>query len=1303
MKQKKTKILISTKNKDKILEHISRCSISEESKAAIMNCEFQRIEYCPEYREMSINLRSAEITSSSDFLPVKSYFKKMLPGLDSVIFDISFDRPVTADIVVSKLWEDVTAHIIKLSPSCQVWLPISTPSLLNDSSIRLEIGDETGFYTLKDRAVDKNIEKYLLDKYNLTCRVFIDKSSYKADKIGGFEYKDPVEPSSGNGSSGRQETGSINAGGGSAPRAFAPAANGGAQPQSGGASQQPVKPNIPAAENNVPKPAPAQSVQSAPADDSVIHGKKIKENAVPSKISTLFEAEKNVTIEGIVVSAEDRITKSGKVMTSFSVCDLTDTIVCKLFSEAGRSPKLKAGMVVRAFGSIKFDEYAKDMIMMVNDINKGKLKKREDKSERKRVELHAHSKMSALDGMTEISDFVKLASYWKHKAVALTDHGVVQGFPDFYDAAKSNNIKPIFGMEGYLIDDSYAGLVKGDKLKVKPPAPYHIIILAVNYTGLKNLYKLVSASHIDYFYKKPRIPRSKLLELREGLILGTACEAGELIRGIVEGKTEEEIDAIVRYYDYLEIQPVKNNNFMIEKFSDKFSSVDDLKALNKKIYELGKKHGKPVCATSDMHYLNPEDAIYRKILFAGQKYEDVENSCELYFPTTDEMLEEFSYLGEDAAREVVIENPEKISESIESLAPIPRENAFPVMEGAEEKIREMSYANAEAIYASPLPETVQKRLDYELNCIIKNGFATLYLIAHELVKKSLDDGYLVGSRGSVGSSLVATFTNITEVNPLPPHYICIKPECRYSEFFEDSTLNSGYDLPDKNCPKCGAKLKKDGHKIPFEVFLGFEGDKTPDIDLNFSGEYQPAIHKYVEVIFGENNVFRAGTISTIADKTAFGFVKTYLEERKLTKRMAEMNRLSIGCSGVKRTTGQHPGGIMIIPKGRDVHEFTPINYPANDRSGGTITTHFDYNAIDKKLLKLDLLGHDDPTFIKMLQDLTGVNVYEIPFDDKKTLSLFSGLDALGISPEDINGIKLGTLGIPEFGTSFVRGMLEETLPTTFGELVRISGLSHGTDVWLNNAQSYIKSGDAKLSEVISVRDDIINYLIEHKMPNKASFDIMENVRKGKGLKGDMAETMKQHNIPQWYIDSCNKIKYMFPKAHAAAYVMMAFRIAYFKVNYPQAFYSTYFSTKGLSSFDAAIVLKGREYILSTMSGVLAKGKEATAKDFDLYTVLEIVLEALARGIKFHPVDIYQSHYEKFTPKDKDGLICPFSSVQGLGNVAARRIFEEAQKGPFISVEDFKDRAGVSKSVIEALDAIGSLKSLPKTDQLCFFE
>lgn len=1284
MNHKKTKISISPKSKDKILEHINRCSISEESKKAIMNCDFQKIEYFPEYREISIRLRSAEITSSKDFQPVISYFKKMLPGIDGVNFDISFEKPVTAELVISRLWEDVVAYIIKLSPSCQVWLPGCAASLLNESTIRIETSDETGFYTLKDRCVDKNIEKYLLDKYGLACRVFIDKSNYKNEKIDGFEYKDPVEPANTNGASngngGASPAGSINYGSPSPAKAPAPI--------------QPPKPS----------PAPVKSeAPQAPADDGVIFGKKIRDNIKPSKITTLLEEAKNVLIEGIVVSADSRTLKSGKILTAFSVSDLNDTIVCKIFSESGKNPKLEPGKVVRVCGNVKFDTFEKDMIMMVNEVNKGELKKRQDKAERKRVELHAHSKMSALDGMTDITEFVKLASYWGHKSVALTDHGVVQGFPEFYEAAKKNNIKPIFGMEGYLIDDSYAGVTKGDKLKIKPPSPYHIIILAMNYDGLKNLYRLVSASHIDYYYKKPRLPRSKLLEHREGILLGTACEAGELIRGILAGKTDGEIDEIINFYDYLEVQPIKNNNFMIEKFNDRIGSTDDLIALNKKIYELGRKHNKPVCATSDMHYLNPEDAIYRKILFAGQKYQDVENACELYFPTTDEMLAEFSHLGEDAAREVVIENPHKISEMIESLVPTPRENAFPEMEGADEKIRTMSYANAEGIYGSPLPPAVQKRLDYELNCIIKNGFSTLYLIAHELVKKSLEDGYIVGSRGSVGSSLAATFTNITEVNPLPPHYICRKKECRYSEFFEDSALNSGYDLPDKICPKCGAPLKKDGHKIPFEVFLGFEGDKTPDIDLNFSGEYQPTIHKYTEVIFGEKQVFRAGTISTIADKTAFGFVKTYLDERQMTRRPAEMNRLSIGCSGVKRTTGQHPGGVMIIPKGRDVHEFTPINYPANDRSGGTITTHFDYNAIDKKLLKLDLLGHDDPTFIKMLQDFTGVDVYEIPFDDRKTLSLFSGLSALGITSDDINGVRTGTLGIPEFGTSFVRGMLEETLPKSFGELVRISGFSHGTDVWLNNAQSYIKSGEAQLTETISVRDDIINYLIEHKMPNKTSFDIMENVRKGKGLKPDMVEAMRQHSIPQWYIDSCNKIKYMFPKAHAAAYVMMAFRIAYFKVNYPLAFYATYFSTKGLSSFDASIVLKGREYILNAMNNVALKGKEATAKEGDLCVVLEIVLEALARGVKFYPVSLYESHSEKFVIKNNDGLICPFSSVQGLGEKAARMIYEEAQKEPFISVEDFKDRTGVSKSVIEVLDGIGSLKSLPKTDQLCFFE
>ncbi|HNY13716.1 MAG TPA: PolC-type DNA polymerase III, partial [Candidatus Wallbacteria bacterium] len=606
---------------------------------------------------------------------------------------------------------------------------------------------------------------------------------------------------------------------------------------------------------------------------------------------------------------------------------------------------------------------------------------------------------------------------------------------------KNNKIKPIFGMEGYLIDDSTALLNKNEnEKKVKVPSPYHIIILAATQEGIKNLYKLVSASHISYFHKRPRIPRAELTKHRAGLILGSACEAGELIRGMVNEKSAEEIEAVASFYDYLEIQPVKNNSFFMEKMPEAFKSEKDLIDLNTRIYELGKKLGKPVCATSDMHYLNPEDEIFRKILFAGQKFDNIENSCPLYFPTTEEMLKEFSYLGEAAALEVVVENPQKVASMIGSLIPIPKDDAFPIMEGAEDKIKNMAWENAKKKYGDPLPETVQKRLEHELNCIIKNGFATLYLIAHELVKKSMIDGYLVGSRGSVGSSLVATFTNITEVNPLPPHYYCKDENCKYSEFFEDLPLNSGFDLADKNCPKCGAKLKKDGQKIPFEVFLGFDGDKTPDIDLNFSGDYQPRIHEYVGVIFGENNVFRAGTISTIADKTAFGFVKAYLEERHTHKRPAEMNRLAIGCSGVKKTTGQHPGGIMIVPMGRDIHEFTPVNFPANDRSGGTITTHFDYNAIDKKLLKLDLLGHDDPTIIKMLEDLTGLSVNDIEFGDKQTLSLFSSLDALNIKAEDITGITLGTLGIPEFGTSFVRGMLDETRPKTFGELVRISGL-----------------------------------------------------------------------------------------------------------------------------------------------------------------------------------------------------------------------------------------------------------------------
>jgi len=1289
---KKTRLLI-TSDKNKFLQHAERCELTADCREKIADSDYCRLEYFPDHRDLQISICVPRVTSQRELMPLRDYFKKVIPELSSVSFDIKFSGVTDLSTIISGLWEDVAGFVFRTAPSCQVWLPAAKISLFNETTIRLEISDETGYYTLKDRQADRLIEKYVHERYNLSCKVFIDRGTEApVEKLDAFAYRDPVEPQNG-GDRGNNSNGTPGKDYSSQP-SYAPAA------ASAAASQA----TPPRAEGTPAAPRPAAS--APPADDRLIYGKLISERLNPTKISTILEEAKNVMITGKVVETDSRLLKTGKKLISFSVTDESDTMVCKIFAEKGKEPAIKANSAVKVSGNVKFDLFEKDYILMVNDVNKAKLGERVDRAEKKRIELHAHSKMSALDGLTEISEFVKLAAKWGHSAVALTDHGGVQGFPEFFDAAKNNKIKPIFGMEGYLIEDSLAGITsKKDAVgKGKIPSPYHIIILAATQEGLKNLYTLVSISHMDYFYKKPRIPRSKLEEYRNGLILGSACEAGELIRAIINDEPEEKIEQVAKFYDYLEIQPVKNNNFLISKLPEKFKSREDLIALNKKIYGLGKKLGLPVCATSDMHYLNPADEIYRKILFAGQKYEGVEDSCDLYFPPTDEMLTECSYLGEEAACEVVIDNPALICARIGNLIPVPQENAFPVMEGAEEKISSMSYETAKKIYGDPIPPEVKTRLDYELNCIISNGFATLYLIAHELVKKSLSDGYLVGSRGSVGSSLVATFSKITEVNPLAPHYICRNEACKYSEFFETSDLNSGYDLPDKICPKCSKELKKDGQKIPFSVFLGFEGDKTPDIDLNFSGEYQSLIHKHVEVIFGEKNVFRAGTISTIADKTAFGFVKGYLEERNMKKRNCEMKRLALGCSGIKKTTGQHPGGIMIIPLGRDIHEFTPINFPANDRSGGVITTHFDYNAIDKKLLKLDLLGHDDPTIIRMLKDLTDVDVFSIPFDDRDTLALFSGLSSLKISPEDINGITIGTLGIPEFGTSFVRGMLEETRPKTFGELVRISGFSHGTDVWLNNAQMYIKNGTAKLTEVISVRDDIVNYLIEHGLPNKSSFYIMENVRKGKGLKPEMLEIMKSNQIPQWYIDSCNKIKYMFPKAHAVAYVMMAFRIAYFKVNYPIAFYATYFSTKGRGAFDASVVLKGREYVLNTMNEIASKQQnERTAKEEEQYTVLEVVLEAMARGIKFYPVELYESDSGRFKPKNNDGLLCPFSSVGGLGDKAAQNIFEESLKGPFVSVEDFKDRTKASKTVIEILENLGTLKTLPKTDQLCMFD
>ncbi|NLT96032.1 MAG: PolC-type DNA polymerase III, partial [Clostridia bacterium] len=872
--------------------------------------------------------------------------------------------------------------------------------------------------------------------------------------------------------------------------------------------------------------------------------------------------------------------------------------------------------------------------------------------------------------------------------IAVTDHGVVQAFPEAYEAGKKYNIKIIYGMEAYIYDDE-------EKHQGKTPT-YHCLLLVKNAQGLKNLYKLVTESHLNYFSRVPRIPKNLLAQKRSGLFVGTACEAGELIRKYLESKGEKELlKKIAQFYDFIEIQPVGNNEFMVR--NGIVSSKDDLIKLNQDLYNLGRELNKMVVATGDVHFANPEDEVFRRILMAGKGFSDADQQGPLYFKTTDEMLEEFAYLGETGAKEVVIENPQIIADQVENIKPIPDEFYPPVIPGAEEEIINLTYSTAHKLYGPKLPEIVEARIKKELDSIINNGFAVLYLIAHKLVKKSNEDGYLVGSRGSVGSSFVATMTGITEVNPLPPHYRC--PKCFYTQFVTDGSYGSGADLPDKLCPQCGQPLVKDGHDIPFEVFLGFKGDKVPDIDLNFSGEYQPRAHKYTEELFGKDNVFRAGTISTIAERTAYGFVKNYLDEHKQVKRLAEINRLVIGCSGVKKTTGQHPGGLMVVPKGIDVHDFTPLQRPADDIKSDTITTHFDYHSISSRLVKLDILGHDDPTVIKMLEDLTGVDARQISLDDPLTLSLFSSTEALQVDPEEL-GSTVGTYGIPEFGTKFVRQMLEDTKPKTFSELVRISGFSHGTDVWLNNAQDLIKSGTAKLSEAISARDDIMTFLIQKGVEPSIAFKIMESVRKGKGVSPEMESIMLENGVPQWYVESCKKIKYMFPKAHAVAYVMMAFRIAYFKINYPLAFYATFFTVRA-DEFDAELVTKGVNEVKRTISYIQEKGNSASAKESKLLTILEVALEMYLRGFTFQKVSLEKSAAQEFIISG-NSLIPPFAGLQGVGVTAAENIIKAREEYYFTSIEDLRIRAKLSKTVIETLEKHGCLTNLPETDQLALF-
>ncbi len=1207
-----------------------------------------------------------------------------------------------------------------------------------------------------------------------------------------------------------------------------------------------------------------------------------------------------VFIRGKILDRDSRLLRSGKTIFIFHVTDFTDTITVKMFADEASLEEIekatKAGSFIRLWGMTTIDRFDGELsIGSVRGIKKYEdfTSKRTDNSPVKRVELHCHTKMSDMDGVSEVKDIVKRAKEWGMPAIAVTDHGCVQAFPDASHALdKGDNFKLLYGVEGYLVDDkkelvehsrgqSFSdafvvfdiettgfspkknhsieiGAVKVENgvitekfstfvnpdvpipLEIEKltgindnmvlPAPkidqalpeflkfckgcvlvahnasfdvsfirfqarkqnlffdptvldtvamarhllpnlnrfkldtvakalnislenhhravddagataeifvkfvkilreqqvenlnqlnelsamnpemvkklptYHIILLAKNEVGRTNLYRLVSWSHIDYYAKRPRIPKSVLEEYREGLIIGSACEAGEVYQAMLRELPKEELMKIAGFYDYLEIQPLGNNEFMLRDEKSTVKSVEDLKELNRRIIHMGEALGKPVCATCDVHFLNPEDEVYRRILMAGQNFSDADLQAPLFLRTTQEMLEEFAYLGPDKAEEVVITNTRKIADMCDFIAPVRPDKCPPVIEDSDETLRKICYDCAHEMYGEKLPEIVVERLERELNSIISNGFAVMYIIAQKLVWKSNEDGYLVGSRGSVGSSFVATMSGITEVNPLSPHYYC--PKCHFYDFDSEEVKKfggmAGCDMPDRNCPQCGAPLMKAGYDIPFETFLGFKGDKEPDIDLNFSGEYQSKAHDYTEVIFGKGQTFRAGTIGTLADKTAFGYVKRYYEERGVHKRNCEIDRIVQGCVGVRRTTGQHPGGIVVLPIGEEIYSFTPVQRPANDMTTKTVTTHFDYHSIDHNLLKLDILGHDDPTMIRMLQDLTGLDpVKDIPLDSPEVMSLFQNTSALGITPEDIGGCQLGALGIPEFGTDFAMQMLIDAKPKYFSDLVRIAGLAHGTDVWLGNAKDLILSGQATIQTAICCRDDIMVYLIQQGMEEGLSFTIMESVRKGKGLKPDWIEEMKKHNVPQWYIDSCLKIKYMFPKAHAAAYVMMAWRVAYCKVFHPLAYYAAFFSIRA-NGFSYELMCQGRDRLEYHLADFRKRADSLSKKELDTLRDMRIVQEMYARGYEFMPLDIYRAQAHHF--QIIDGKLMPsLGSIDGMGDKAAESVVEAAAEGAFLSREDFRNRAKVSKSLTDLMADMGLLVDLPESNLLSLFD
>ena len=1041
----------------------------------------------------------------------------------------------------------------------------------------------------------------------------------------------------------------------------------------------------------------------------------------PKPIKECLPEDGEVVVWGDVFSLETRESKDGRYsIINFNITDYTSSYPVKVFGEKKKCEdlveNLKDGKTVLVRGAINMDTYMHTYLITARAVTEIEKIEKQDNAPEKRVELHLHTNMSAMDGMTSAKELVSRAIAWGHKAIAITDHGVVQAFPEACNTAAKAGIKIIYGMEGYLVDDDAFyddyGFGVDDEIpaeyidKVRAEKTYHIIIIAKNTQGLKNLYKLITDSNLKFFKRRPRIPRHRLMQLREGLIIGSACEAGELYRALVDQKSDEDILRIASFYDYLEIQPNGNNAFMLrsqDERYERFKTVEDLENVDRQIIHIADKLGKMVVATCDVHFIDPGNAVFREILMTSMGFSDASQQAPLYFRTTDEMLAEFAYLGEETAKEVVITNPNKIADLCESgMTPFPRGTFPPSLEGADEDLTRICWERTKKDYGDPVPENVANRLEKELKSIISNGFGVLYMIAQKLVQNSEEHGYYVGSRGSVGSSFVAHAAGISEVNPLPPHYICKK--CKHSEFFLDGSVGSGYDLPPKDCPNCGIPMHRDGHDIPFETFLGFKGDKQPDIDLNFSGEYQFYAHRYTEELFGIDHTFKAGTIGTIADKTAYGFVKKWLEVKGITVNRAEEDRLTKGCTGVKRTTGQHPGGMVVVPASNDAEDFTPIQHPADDVSGGLRTTHFDFHSLHDTILKLDNLGHDVPTLYRHLEDSTGINVFDVDICDPKLYELLTSPEPLGVTAEEI-GCETGTLSLPELGTPFVRGMLMEAKPKNFSDMLQISGLSHGTDVWLGNAQELIKNGTCTISEVIGTRDNIMVYLMHKGLEPDMAFKIMEIVRKGNATKlltEAHIKAMKEHNVPDWYIDSCMKIKYMFPKAHAAAYVSAAMRLAWYKVYKPTEYYATYMTVRG-EDLDTVAIMEGRGAVKQLMNSIINKGHEATAKEENMYVAMQVVNEMMARGVEFLPIDLYKSHATVY--KLEDGKIrLPFMSMAGTGESAAVALMKARDdgEGEYMSRDDLQQRAGISKSVMETLDSCGALEGLPQSTQMSFF-